>query len=243
MIVNNSSINQPAARPQLSKRFKVALALVVFSLISTVITGVTYATFNTSTSTGTSAFSSGTLALGNDHSATAVLTVSNNLIPGDTVSGELNVTNTGSEDVVGYQLVVANVGAGTNLTDSTKANSLKLWIQRCSVAWGGTAVSPTCAGTRSDVVGTSAAPINVLGTYSLTVGGANAFCSNSATQTAAIRTARSVNCDSTVDQAAGADHLAVRASFPSGADAPTFAGLAANIGFTFSGTQGTGANF
>ena len=230
---------------RLPNRLKLALSLAVLTLLSTVATAGTYALYATSTPTAPNSFSSGSLSLANDHTATSVLSINQALIPGDSVTGLINVTNTGTEDLSGYKVAVGLSGGAVvnSLTDAARPFSLKLWISRCSVGWTGSGAAATCvAGVQNDVVGTAAAPVNVIGTDSLTIAGSNAFCSNSATQSAAVRLARGVTCDSSLDSAGAADHLKVQIQFPTGAD-NSYSGLNTVLAFTFSGTQASGASF
>jgi spore coat-associated protein N len=231
---NGLRVAETSRRP--SNRTKIIVTLAVLSVLSTLATIGTYALFTASTSTADNTFASGTLTLSNDHSASTLLVINNKMIPGDTITGYLNVSNTGTEDVTGYQLAGA-LGSGAvtnNLTDSTKPGSLKLTVDRCSVAWA----SGACSGTLTPVV---AAGSNVIGSYSLISTG-NAFCTNSASQTAALRTSRGVTCDSTIDNVNAGDHLKVVVSFPSTAD-NTYQGLSTAIHFTLSGGQANGVNF
>lgn len=229
-----------------SNRTKVIISLVTLTLVSTLITAGTYALYTASTASANNAFSSGTLTLTNNKSASTLLVLNQAFIPGDTVTGTMDVTNGGTEDLSGYQLAVALAGGAVtnNLTDATKANSYKLWVSRCSVAWTGSGKSATCAGgIQKDVVGTQAAALNVIMSgKTLVVGAATAFCSKDASQTVAVRTARGVTCDNTIDTANAVDHLMVQVQFPSAADS-TYSNLATTLAFTFSGTQANGASF
>lgn len=218
-----------------SNRTKLIVTMGVLTVLSTLATIGTYAAFTASTSTADNSFSSGTLTLTNDHSASTLLVIDNKLIPGDTITGYLNVTNGGTEDVVGYE-VSAALGTGAvsnNLTDATKAGSLKMAVTRCSVAWA----SGACSGTTTALVPAS----NVLGTYSL-INNGNAFCTKDPSQTASLRTSRGVTCDTTIDNTNAVDHLKVVVSFPSSAD-NTYQGLSTAIHFNLSGGQANAVNF
>lgn len=219
-----------------SNRTKLIVSMAVLTVLSTLATVGTYALFTASTATADNTFTTGTLTLSNDKSASTLLVLNNKIIPGDTVTGYLNVTNGGTEDVVGYQMAAA-LGTGAtsnNLTDPTKAYSLTVAVDRCSVAWS----SGACSGTTTPVV---AAGTNVLGTYSLISNG-NAFCTNDASQTSSLRTSRGVTCDSTIDNTNAVDHLKVVVTFPGGAD-NTYQGLSTAIHFTMSGSQANAVNF
>lgn len=226
-----------ARRP--SNRTKLIVTMAVLTVLSTLATIGTYAVFTASTSTADNSFTTGTLTLSNDKSASTLLVLNNKIIPGDTVTGYLNVTNGGTEDVVGYQMSAA-LGTGAtsnNLTDPTKADSLKVSVDRCSVAW----TSGACTGTGAVLTHVVAANTNVLGTYSLISNG-NAFCTKDASQTASLRTSRGVTCDTSIDNTNAVDHLKVVVTFPSGAD-NTYQGLSTAIHFTMSGGQANAVNF
>ena len=226
----------PLVRKGPSSRVKLIVSLAVLTVVSTLATIGTYAAFTASTATADNTFASGTLTLSNDHAASTLLVINNKMIPGDTITGYLNVDNTGTEDVVGYQLATAlGTGAVTNnLTDSTKTGSLKLTVSRCSVAWAAGA----CSGTTTTVV---PAGTNIIGTASLISTG-NAFCSKDPSQTASLRTSRGVTCDTTIDNTNATDHLKVVVSFPASAD-NTYQGLSTAVHFTMTGTQGNAVNF
>lgn len=229
---------QRVARLPRSNRMRVVLALVVLTLVSTIVTAATYASFTAGSSTGNASFSTGTLSLTNDRSGTALLSIgANKMLPGDTVSGYVQVTNSGTEDVVGYQLQVALAGGATanNLTDSTKTGSLRMYVQRCSAAW----TAGVCGGATTNVVGTPAAPVTVIGNSNLNVTPGNAFCSTNA-GTAAERSARGVTCDATILGAT--DYLKVVVNLPGSAD-NTYQGLSTTLGFTFAGGQGGSVNY
>lgn len=226
-----------ARRP--SNRTKLVVTMAVLTVLSTLATVGTYAAFTASTATADNTFTTGTLTLSNDHAASTLLVLNDKIIPGDTVTGYLNVSNTGNEDVVSYQMAAAlGTGATTNnLTDSTKPYSLKVQVDRCSVAW----TSGACTGTGAVLTHVVAANTNVIGTYSLISNG-NAFCTNDPSQSAAQRTSRGVTCDTTIDNTNAIDHLKVIVTFPSGAD-NTYQGLSTAIHFTMSGGQGGAVNF
>lgn len=226
----------PFVRKGPSGRVKLIVSLAVLTVVSTLATIGTYAAFTASTATADNTFASGTLTLSNDHAASTLLVINNKMIPGDTITGYLNVDNTGTEDVVGYQIAAA-LGTGAvanNLTDVTKPGSLKMAVTRCSVAWAAGA----CSGTTTSVV---PAGTNVLSTASLISNG-NAFCTKDPSQTASLRTSRGVTCDTTIDNTNAIDHLKVVVSFPASAD-NTYQGLSTAIHFTMTGTQGNAVNF
>jgi spore coat-associated protein N len=223
-------------RAPVSNRMRVVLALIVLTLVSTLVSAVTYAAFSASTSSAASSFSTGTLSLSNDHSATAVLNLgSDRLLPGDTITGYVQVTNSGNEDVVNYQLSTSLPTGVTANALTTGSNGLHLYIQRCSVAWS----TGSCAGTTTNLIGTASAPVAAIGTNSLLVSPANAFCTSDAAA-AGERAARAVTCDSSI--VGSTDFLKVVVSLPSAAD-NSYQTLSTSLNFTFSGGQGGNINF
>jgi hypothetical protein len=126
---------------------------------------------------------------------------------------------------------------GGALDDS---NGLKIWVLKCSVAWGGgPAPTPyTCGGSLSDV----------LGNYHATVGGATlpsaGTCPPGGVTTSTIHTLESTPGSlSNITTTGGAsNHLVVYMCFPN-SDNDTYqdAGLTA-LTFTFAATQRSGTN-
>ena len=219
-----------------SVRAKVLATVLIIGGTSAFLTAGTYALFTANTVSANNLFATGTLTMGNSNSASATVTLSN-MIPGDTVTGTVNVQNTGSEDIAAYQLASAvTAPAIPNLLTTDSVNGLQVWVSRCSVAWTGSGPSATCGGTQSDVIGTSAAPLAIASgsPYSLA---ANAFCTSSASVTAAVRATRGTTCSLT-----GNDYLKVRISLPSTAT-NAFQGLSTTLSLTWQGTQTTAANF
>ena len=224
----------------MTTRRRVLLSLGILAAMATVVSLGSYALFTASAPVPNELFSTGTLSIGTSPSS-AIATLSN-MLPGDTVTGLETLTNTGSEDLTSYQLVTSVTAAtptNPNVLTTDATNGLLMWVQRCSVAYTGTGSSATCGGTPHDVVGTSAAPVAILNTFSLS---SNAFCTTNAAVTAAVRTARGTTCDGNIT--GGTDFLKVRVSLPSGAGTGnTFQGLSTTLSFTFDGSQASGANF
>jgi spore coat-associated protein N len=223
----------------MNSRKRILLTLGILALMATAVSAGSFALFTTSTAVPNELFSTGTLSIGASP-ASAIASLSN-MLPGDTVTGLETLSNTGTEDLTSYQLVTS-VTAGTptnpNLLTSDATNGLHLWIQRCTVAYTGTGAAATCSGgSASDVVGTSASPVAILNTSSLS---SNAFCTANVAMTAAVRTARGTTCDPAIT--GGNDYLKVRVSLPSAAG-NTFQTLSTTLSFTFSGNQASGANF
>jgi spore coat-associated protein N len=222
----------------MNSRKRILLTLGILALMATAVSAGSFALFTASTAVPNELFSTGTLSIG--ASPTSAIASLTNMLPGDTVSGLETLTNTGTEDLTSYQLVTAVTAAtptNPNVLTSDTTNGLHVWIQRCSAAWTGTGAAATCGASVSNVVGTSGAPVSIVGTYSLS---SNAFCTTNAAVTAAIRTARGTTCDPAIT--GGVDYLKVRVSLPSSAD-NTFQTLSSTLSFTFSGNQANSANF
>lgn len=192
---------------------RILLSAMVLGVLTTLMTVGTYALWTTSTATAGNVFATGTLSLANDHSSSAVASLSN-MVPGDTVTGLLTVTNSGSEDITAYLLTTT--ASPSSLLDTDTVNGLHVYIQRCSQAWTGTGPTATCGGTRTDVVGTSGAPVPIIMSNQSMGIGSFAPAAN--------------------------DFLKATVSLPSGAD-NTFQGKTSTIVLTFNGNQRTGQNF
>jgi hypothetical protein len=223
----------------MNSRKRILLTLGILALMATAVSAGTFALFTTSTAVPNELFSTGTLSIGASP-ASAIASLSN-MLPGDTVTGLATISNTGTEDLTSYDLATA-VTAGTptnpNALTTDTTNGLKMWIQRCTVAYTGTGAAATCSGgTASDVVGTSAAPVAIVTSAALS---SNAFCTTNAAVTAAVRTARGTTCDPAIT--GGNDYLKVRVSLPSAAG-NSFQTLSTTLSFTVSGSQAHGANF
>jgi hypothetical protein len=221
-----------------NSRKRILLTLGILALLVTAVSAGSFALFTASTAVPNELFSTGTLSIGASPSS-AIVSLSN-MLPGDTVTGLETISNTGTEDLTSYQLVTS-VTAGTptnpNVLTSDTTNGLKVWIQRCSAAYTGTGAAATCGATASDVVGTSAAPVPIVNTFSLS---SSSFCTTNAAVTAAIRTARGNTCDPAIT--GGNDYLKVRVTLPSTAG-NSFQTLSTTLSFTFNGNQANGANF
>jgi hypothetical protein len=229
----------------LSNKKRLILSLTLLSSLATLAVFGTFAVFNASATNTGNTFATGTLSM-SASPATTVATLSN-MVPGDSITGLITLTNTGTEDIVGYQ--VATTATVSSLLDNpagavsaapcvgctapSAAKGLQLWVSRCTAAWTGTGAAATCSGTVSDVAGTSAAPVGIMTTTSL----GTAFCTTNAAVTAAIRTTRGTTCSST-----GTDYLKMRISLPTAAD-NQYQGMSSTLTFTFSGQSAPGASF
>ena len=222
----------------MNTRKRVLLTLGILALMATAVSAGTFALFTVTTAVPGELFSTGTLSM-SASPASALATLSN-MVPGDSITGLETLTNSGTEDITAYQLVTT-VTAGTptnpNVLTSDATNGLRVWVQRCPTAYSGSGVSSTCASGAVDVVGTSAAPVAIVNTFSLS---SNAFCTTNGAVTAGVRTARGTTCDSNIPS--GVDHLKVRVSLPTTAD-NTFEGLSTTLTFSFDGSQAAGASF
>jgi hypothetical protein len=212
---------------------KALLSVLILAVLSTFLTVGTFALFTASTASPNNLFATGTVSLSNSNSAGATATLSN-MLPGDSASGLVTVSNNGTEDVTSYALATS-VSGGTNVLTTDATNGLQLWVARCSQAWTGSGASATCGGTQTDAVGSSASPVAITSGSPFSLG--SALCTSNAAVTAAIRTARGTTCSQT-----GSDYLKVRVSLPSSAG-NTFQGLSTTLTFTFQGSQATGASF
>ena len=171
----------------------------------------TYASFTASAAESQS-FTAGTVTLayvGAAGSATNRLTLAaTGIIPGDTISRAVDLQNAGSE---GLSAIVLDTTATTSsLLDTDAVNGLQIVIDRCSVPWTESGVSPaftyTCSGTTSSVLA------------SHSVVGNNIALSNL-----------------TATTAGNTDHLRVIATFPSTAT-NTMQGINSVIQYSFNGT-------
>jgi len=229
---------------------KILLSLLVLGAVTSAISAGTFASFTATTSNPGNTFATGTLTMDTDHSAASFLALSG-MVPGDSVAGLLAIQSTGSEDMT-YALTtdVTATTAGAvppasnlNVLSSDTTNGLQLYIQRCSQAWTGSGASATCGGTAADVVGTSGAPVPLIGsgganTYTSTARAMGVLCDSDVT--AAQRTARSTTCTNTASTSS--DYLKVRVSLPATAD-NGFQGKSATVRFTWDGTSVAGGGF
>jgi hypothetical protein len=174
----------------------------------------TFATFTATTSAG-STLASGTvvIALGNTGAATNRLTVdASGLVPGDTVQRSFDLSNTGSQDLASVALTTT--ASPSSLLDTDATNGLQMVVDRCSVAWTESGVSPAfsygCSGSTTTIV-TSRAVIQ----SALTMPGLSALT------------------------AGGTDHLRLTLTFPNTAGS-SFQGLSSTLTYSFLGTQRAG---
>ena len=177
----------------------------------------TFATFTSATSSSSSA-ASGTvvIALG----ANNRLTVNaSGLVPTDTIQRGVDLTNTGTQNLVSLTLTVA--ATASSLLDTDTVNGLQMLVDRCTVAWteaGNGTTTPytyTCGGTIQTVV------------LSTPAVGSNISLSSQVTPAALT--------------AGGTDHLRVTLTLP-GTATNTMQGISSTLQYTFTGTQRNGSS-
>lgn len=175
----------------------------------------TFGSFTSSTSASL-ASSSGTVVIGLGSAGTATnrLTVgATNLIPGATISRQVQLSNTGTVGLA--SVVLTSTASPSSLLDTDTTNGLQMTIQSCPTAWVEAGTAPaytyTCSGGATTVLASRpviGANVNLPGLASLAP--------------------------------AGVDHLVVTSTFPSTAP-NTLQGQSSTISFSFLGTQVAGA--
>ena len=140
------------------------------------------------------------------------------LVPTDTIQRGVDLSNTGTQNLVSLTLTVA--ATSSSLLDTDATNGLQMLIDRCTVAWteaGNGTTTPytyTCSGSIQTVV------------LSAAVVGSNISLSSQVTPAALT--------------AGGTDHLRVTLTLPSTAP-NTMQGLTSTLQYTFTGTQRNGS--
>jgi hypothetical protein len=195
------------------KKLLVTLALV--GAAASITAMGTLATFTSSTAATTSNLTTGQvqIALGAVGPANRLTLGATGLLPGDTMTRAFDLSNTaagGSDPLASVSLTTT---AGTSsLLNTDASNGLQMKIDRCSVAWTESGVSPaftyTCGGTTSAVL--ASAPVI----------GANLALSNLTSLTTG-----------------NTDHLLVTLTFPASAPQAGFQSITSTITYTFTGTQ------
>ena len=169
----------------------------------------TFGSFTASTTPASTTVNSGTLSIHLSQQGYAIPAITNNFMPGDSMTRAVNLVNSGASPFGSVALGVTTGTSSLLTTDLT--NGLQLSVKSCPVAWtqGGTSSAPTytCSGTPTTV---ASGP--VLGNTNLT--GLNSL------------------------NAGGTDYLTFAISLPSTAG-NTFQGLSAPLTLTFTGTQAT----
>jgi spore coat-associated protein N len=171
----------------------------------------TFATF-TDTTSASQAITSGTVAMqvGTAGSTANRLTVAaTGLVAGDTVDRNVNLVNSGNQNLASIKLTTAATTSSILDTDAT--NGLQLQVDRCSVPWTETSAAGVytyaCSGTTTAAIATRAA-----------IGSALTIASSPALT------------------AGGTDYLRVRETLPTAAD-NTFQGKTSTIAYTFDSVQ------
>lgn len=190
---------------------KVLLSLAALGVTAAVAGFGTFATF-TSTASVSHAAGSGTvsISLGATGAATNRLNVdASGIVPGDTMQRSVNLTNGGTQDLASITLTTS--ATTSSLLDTDATAGLQMKIERCSVAWTESGVSPaftyTCSGATSTVLAERAI-----------IGSSLALSNLTATT------------------AGNTDYLRVTLTFPAGAG-NTLQGLSSTIQYAFTGTQ------
>ncbi len=168
----------------------------------------TFGTFTDSTTPITSNVASGTVNIDLTSPGNAIAVPASGLVPGDSASRALTLSNLGTSDLSSVSLAVT--APTTSVLDSNTSLGLQLTIDACSQAWtvGGTASAPTysCAGTTRSVL----ASTPVKGTHTL---------GNLTSLTAG-----------------NTDHLVFKVTLPTSAD-NTFQNKSSVLSLVFTGTQ------
>ncbi len=223
----------------MKKRFqnpkRLLKSLFLLGLLSTLVSAWSYALWTSTSASSANLFATPSIAISSDKVGTAIATLSN-MVPGDSIAGLTRVTNSSSEDLAGYSVVVSvTAPALPNALTIDTTNGLQLLVKRCSVAWtSGTPVSAsTCGGTQTTVYNGPITNGAASGTYTIPLAtGSNFWCSPSGS--ASERTARGVTCDPSLT--GNQDYLLMVVSLPANA-ASSEQGLSTTLSFTFSGQQ------
>jgi spore coat-associated protein N len=176
----------------------------------------TFATF-TSTTSASQQVTAGTvtIALGAAGASTNRLTVNaSGVVPGDTMQRSFDLINSGNQDLASVTLT--STATTSSLLDTDATNGLQMVIDRCSVPWTESGVSPaftyTCSGSTSSVVASRA------------VVGSSIAMSNLTVTTAGVT-----------------NNLRLTLTFPSSGP-NTMQGLSSTIQYSFTGTQRAGTD-
>lgn len=199
-----------------SKTVRILASVAVVGSAAAVAGLGTFGTF-TSTTSASQTVASGTvvIALGATGASTNRLTVNaSGLVPGDTVQRSFDLTNTGTQDLASVALT--STATTSSLLDTDATDGLQMVIDRCSVAWTESGVSPaftyTCGGSTTSAVASRAV-----------IGSAVAMSSMAALTSGAV------------------DHLRLTLTFPTTAG-NTFQGLTSTLSYAFTGTQRAATN-
>jgi predicted ribosomally synthesized peptide with SipW-like signal peptide len=176
----------------------------------------TFATF-TATTSASHTVASGTviIALPAAGAANRLTIGATGLVPGDTVQRAVDLTNTGTQGLASVTLSTA--ASSSSLLDSDATNGLQMVVDRCSVAWTESGLSPAftyaCTGGTTTTLLTTRPVIQT----GLTLAGLSALT------------------------AGGTDHLRVTLTLPSAAS-DALQGKTSTIVYTFNATQRAGTS-
>lgn len=198
---------------------KILMSVLGLGVVGSLVGMGTFASFTATATNTNNTFTTGTLNYETRQGGSAVTT---NVIslsamkPGDSKSMFLEVKNTGSLTMQSQTL--ATTAPTSSLLNTDTTDGLHLTITRCSVAWGGTATTPTCG----DAGGG-------------TGGGTTETNFNNV---AIVKAASSIG---TATLAGGAsNYYLIAVNLPTSAG-NTFQGLTSNITFTWAGAQQAGS--
>src|SRR3954468_11749792 len=197
---------------------KVLISVAVLAAAASVAGLGTFATFTSST-TATHTVSSGsvTVALGAPGAANRLTVNATGIAPGDTIQRAFQLSNTGTIDLAGAPTLTTTASPST-LLDTDATNGLQMVIDKCSVAWTESGVSPaytyTCGGTTTSVLASRA----VIGS-SISLS----------------------NLTSLITAGPSAEHMRLTLTLP-GTAGNTFQGLTSTLTYTFNGTQRAATN-
>ena len=173
----------------------------------------TFGTF-TSTTSASAAVASGTVKIdvGAAGTGNRLSVAATGLVPGDTVSRAVTLTNTGDQALAGIGLTTAATTSSKLDTEATMG--LQLSVEACSAAWNESGTATTG--------------------YAYT-------CPSSATRSTVLASRPVIGSTPALNNltaltAGKADNLVVTMTLPTGAD-NTFQGQTSAISFSFSGTQ------
>jgi hypothetical protein len=130
----------------------------------------TFGTFTDSTTPVTAQLTSGTVSINLTQPAAPIPATTTGLLPGDSLTRAVTLTNDGSSPLSSVSLGVTAPAPSVLTTD--KVNGLQLALKSCSVPWTQNGVATTCGGTESLVhSGPAVGDRPVTGAASLNPGG------------------------------------------------------------------------
>jgi spore coat-associated protein N len=208
---------------------KILLSLAALGVAGGIAGLGTFATFTSTTSAShTAGAGKVAIALGASGAANRLSVSASDVVPGDTINRALDLSSTSTSAMKTVKLITT--ATASSVLDTNTTDGLQMYIRSCSLSAGWTeagsspAYTYTCpSGTISDVLGSAAAPVNIITTTS----GGVTLNNLTATTTAGPVT----------------DHLVITVILP---QANTSANLAtppsSTIQYSFTGTQRDGTN-